>query len=132
LLVTGDGENCHRLPVRGYMLKRSLSGDILKRGWMSCPGGKNKSWIPQWIINRMPPHNVYIESCAGVGAVFRLKLPATIDNIAKGADAGVTPEMAMEASPLSDRDFLVLLQAGENFYPRIITEDHFALRGQLA
>jgi DNA adenine methylase len=43
---------------------------------MTYPGGKNGSGVYQTIINRMPPHDVYIEPFLGGGAIMRLKLPA--------------------------------------------------------
>ena len=41
---------------------------------MSYPGGKGRAY-PQ-IINQMPPHQVYIETHLGTGAVLRTKRPA--------------------------------------------------------
>jgi len=41
---------------------------------MKYPGGKGKTY--QHIINTMPPHQVYIETHLGGGAVMRNKLPA--------------------------------------------------------
>lgn len=41
---------------------------------MRYPGGKGKSY--QHLINLMPPHETYIESHLGGGAVMRHKLPA--------------------------------------------------------
>ncbi len=42
----------------------------------SYPGGKNGSGVYQSLINLMPPHDVYIESFLGAGAVLRHKRPA--------------------------------------------------------
>lgn len=53
---------------------------------MTYPGGKNGSGVYQTIINRMPPHDVYIEPFLGGGAIMRLKLPARI-NIGLDLDA---------------------------------------------
>lgn len=41
---------------------------------MTYPGGKGNTY--QTIINRIPPHNVYIEPFAGNAAVARMKRPA--------------------------------------------------------
>lgn len=42
----------------------------------SYPGGKAGSGVYQSLINLMPPHDVYIESFLGAGAVLRHKRPA--------------------------------------------------------
>ncbi|MBS0352463.1 MAG: DNA adenine methylase, partial [Proteobacteria bacterium] len=41
---------------------------------MSYPGGKGKCY--QRLINLMPPHETYIETHLGSGAVLRNKRPA--------------------------------------------------------
>jgi|SRR6266446_8517221 len=46
---------------------------------MTYPGGKNGSGVYQTIINRMPPHDVYIEPFLGSGAVLRYKRPARLN-----------------------------------------------------
>jgi hypothetical protein len=46
---------------------------------VSYPGGKNGSGVYQAIINRMPPHQVYIEPFLGGGAILRLKRPAALN-----------------------------------------------------
>ena len=43
------------------------------------PGGKAGSGVAQRIINRMPPHQVYIEPFLGGGAVLRYKRPAALN-----------------------------------------------------
>lgn len=43
------------------------------------PGGKNGAGVFQSIINRMPPHRVYIEPFLGSGAVMRAKRPAAVN-----------------------------------------------------
>lgn len=43
---------------------------------MRYPGGKAGSGVYQRIINKMPPHEVYIEPFLGGGAVMRMKRPA--------------------------------------------------------
>ncbi|HVT74564.1 MAG TPA: DNA adenine methylase [Lacunisphaera sp.] len=43
---------------------------------MKYPGGKNQPGTWRRIVNLMPPHTVYIECCAGSGAVLRNKRPA--------------------------------------------------------
>jgi DNA adenine methylase len=40
------------------------------------PGAKNGAGVYQQIINQMPPHEVYIETHLGTGAVLRRKRPA--------------------------------------------------------
>lgn len=51
---------------------------------MSYPGSKNGSGVYQTIINLQPPHDTYIETFLGEGAIMRLKKPAArnigIDN----------------------------------------------------
>jgi DNA adenine methylase len=46
---------------------------------MHYPGGKGGEGVYQTIINRMPPHRVYIEPFLGGGAIMRHKLPATVN-----------------------------------------------------
>ena len=45
---------------------------------MSYPGGKHGSGVYQQIINRIPPHDAYIEPFLGGGAIMRLKRPARV------------------------------------------------------
>ena len=35
------------------------------------PGCKTTQGIPQWIINRIPPHRVYVEPYLGSGAIWQ-------------------------------------------------------------
>jgi DNA adenine methylase len=53
---------------------------------VTYPGGKNGAGVYQAIINRMPPHSVYIEPFLGGGALMRLKRPAAL-NIGLDRDA---------------------------------------------
>lgn len=46
---------------------------------VTYPGGKNGAGVYQTIINRMPPHSVYIEPFLGGGAILRLKEPAALN-----------------------------------------------------
>jgi DNA adenine methylase len=55
---------------------------------MTYPGGKNGAGVFQTIINRMPPHRVYIEPFLGGGAIMRLKKPAQV-NIGIDLDTSV-------------------------------------------
>jgi hypothetical protein len=55
---------------------------------VSYPGGKNGAGVYQTIINRMPPHSVYIEPFLGGGAILRLKQPAAL-NIGIDLDSAV-------------------------------------------
>ncbi len=59
---------------------------------MRYPGGKNGEGMTQWIINQIPPHDVYIEPFAGSAAVMRLKRPAR-SNIAIDVDAAVVADL---------------------------------------
>lgn len=61
---------------------------------MRYPGGKGKTY--QHIINLMPPHDVYIETHLGGGAVIRHKKPAQ-KNI--GIDADPSVIASWEQSP---------------------------------
>lgn len=60
---------------------------------MSYPGGKNGAGVYQTIINRMPPHPVYIEPFLGGGAILRLKQPAAL-NIGIDLDSAVIARMS--------------------------------------
>lgn len=53
---------------------------------MGYPGGKNGSGVYQWIINQIPPHNLYVEAFVGGGSILRLKKPARL-SIAIDIDA---------------------------------------------
>lgn len=55
---------------------------------MAYPGGKNGAGVYQTIINRMPPHEIYIEPFLGGGAIMRLKRPAAL-NIGADLDRSV-------------------------------------------
>jgi DNA adenine methylase len=55
---------------------------------MAYPGGKNGAGVFQSIINRMPPHRVYVEPFLGGGAIMKLKRPAAV-NI--GVDLDTSP-----------------------------------------
>lgn len=56
---------------------------------MRYPGGKGISGVYQRLINKIPPHRVYIEPYLGGGALMRYKLPAEI-NIGLDVDPAVT------------------------------------------
>ncbi len=60
---------------------------------MKYPGGKNQEGVAQWIINQMPPHDLYIEAFAGSAAVMRMKKPAS-SSIVIDSDADVTRNLA--------------------------------------
>jgi site-specific DNA-adenine methylase len=47
--------------------------------FMGYPGGKSGAGVYQTIINLIPPHQTYIETHLGGGAVMRHKKPATIN-----------------------------------------------------
>ncbi len=42
------------------------------------PGCKTTQGIPQWIINRIPPHRVYVEAFLGSGAIWERIAPAPV------------------------------------------------------
>jgi DNA adenine methylase len=52
------------------------SGDRLAFPPGRYPGGKNGAGVYQQIINQMPPHEIYIETHLGSGALLRRKRPA--------------------------------------------------------
>jgi hypothetical protein len=60
---------------------------------MSYPGGKNGAGVYQTIINRMPPHSVYLEPFLGGGAILRLKEPAAL-NIGIDLDSAVIAKIS--------------------------------------
>lgn len=63
---------------------------------MRYPGGKGKTY--QHVINLMPPHEVYIETHLGGGAVLRNKRPST-SSIAIDRDARVIEAWRQRALP---------------------------------
>jgi DNA adenine methylase len=59
---------------------------------MNYPGGKNSEGVVQWIINQMPPHDLYVEAFVGSGAVLRMKKPAE-SSIAIDCDEGLCVDL---------------------------------------
>jgi DNA adenine methylase len=57
----------------------TLSLEVAMLAIMRYPGGKGGEGVYQTIINRMPPHHVYIEPFLGGGAIMRRKKPATLN-----------------------------------------------------
>lgn len=68
---------------------------------MTYPGGKHGSGVYQQIINRIPPHDLYVEPFLGGGAILLMKRPAAasigidldpqvIDNFPQGATPNLT------------------------------------------
>lgn len=81
---------------------------------MNYPGGKNQEGVAQWIINQMPPHDLYIEPFAGSAAVARIKKPARL-NIVIDSDAAVVGHLVsmfstMEAFTVVRDDAISYLQ----------------------
>lgn len=65
---------------------------------MSYPGGKNGSGVYQQIINRIPPHQIYVEPFLGGGAVLRMKRPAE-KSIVMDRDLQVIKKFDLAAVP---------------------------------
>lgn len=61
---------------------------------MRYPGGKNQEGVAQWIINQIPPHDVYVEAFAGSAAVMRMKKPAS-SSIVIDSDAAVARNLLL-------------------------------------
>jgi len=68
---------------------------------MTYPGGKQGSGVYQQIINRIPPHDLYVEPFLGGGAILKMKRlalanigmdidPEVIDNFPQGATPNLT------------------------------------------
>ncbi len=68
---------------------------------MNYPGGKNQEGVAQWIINQMPPHDLYIEAFAGSAAVLRMKKPAS-SSIAVDIDGNVIEDIVSQFSTMPD------------------------------
>jgi hypothetical protein len=79
---------------------------------MTYPGGKNGAGTYQKIINRMPPHDCYIEPFLGGGAILRLKRPALL-NIGVDLDRNVISQW-WEAESRRDRTSPTLAIAADN------------------
>ncbi len=75
---------------------------------MRYPGGKGKTY--QRLINLMPPHEVYIETHLGGGAVLRHKRPA-LQSIGLDCDPQVIERWADQTPPHA----LVMLGRAEEF-----------------
>jgi len=67
-------------------------------GTHQYPGGKNGSGVPQLIINQIPPHEVFIETFFGSGAVSRWKKPAPIANVGIDIDVDVITQLESEGT----------------------------------
>ena len=67
---------------------------------MKYPGGKNQEGVAQWIINQMPPHDLYIEAFAGSAAVMRMKKPAS-SSIVIDSDGSCVKQLASLFSTMS-------------------------------
>ena len=80
---------------------------------MTYPGGKNGSGVYQQIINRIPPHKVYVEPFLGGSAVLRMKRPAAV-NIAIDIDPEVIKSFCPDTTPnltIGSRDALKYLKS---------------------
>lgn len=84
------------------------------------PGGKNACY--HQIINRIPPHDCYVELFLGSGAIMRMKRPALI-NVGVEVDTGVLVGSAHDIKPgapivyRSDED--QFSSQADNSYPPI-------------
>ncbi len=63
--------------VEGERVKPSDRTRFLASG--AYPGGKSGAGVYQQLINRMPPHDTYIETHLGGGAILRRKRPARLN-----------------------------------------------------
>lgn len=68
---------------------------------MIYPGGKNAEGMVQWIINQLPPHDVYIEPFVGSGAVLRAKRPA-LASVAVDIDQALCEDLPSVFSAIPD------------------------------
>jgi hypothetical protein len=69
--VGNTGGKCSVSEFFEYLIKSGLLDNPAVLGdavGVSYPGGKNGLGVYQAIINRMPPHQVYIEPFLGLGA----------------------------------------------------------------
>ena len=72
-------------------------------------GGKNGHGVYHRLINRMPPHEVYIEPFLGSGALMRLKRPAHLNigvdldpkALEKAVPPALSPSVAISAAPVA-------------------------------
>jgi DNA adenine methylase len=51
----------------------------MHRPFINYPGNKNSQGLAQWIINTIPPHEVFIELFLGSGAILSMKEPALLN-----------------------------------------------------
>ena len=85
---------------------------------MSYPGGKHGSGVYQQIINRIPPHDYYVEPFLGGGAVMKMKRPARA-SIGIDIDAEIFLNFPRDAAPnltLLQEDAIQYLK-GMLFFP---------------
>jgi len=86
---------------------------------MTYPGGKNGAGVYQQIINRIPPHDTYVEPFLGSGAVLRMKRPAarSIGIDIDPAALSVFPQSVIPNLSILRTDAISWL-ASETFSPR--------------
>jgi hypothetical protein len=78
---------------------------------MGYPGGKNGSGVYQWIINQIPPHDLYVEPFLGGGAILLAKRPA-LASIAIDVDAAPVRKFDGHGDALGIPRLMVLQKDG--------------------
>lgn len=63
-----------RVDIANYTTRYSM-----KRPFTNYPGNKNSQGLAQWIINIMPPHEVFIELFLGSGGIMSMKDKAQLN-----------------------------------------------------
>lgn len=81
------------------------------------PGGKGGAGVYQTLINLIPPHDLYIETHLGAGAVMKNKRPARV-SIGLDIDAGVCHRWQCYAAGRADLEIInVDAAAFLSYYP---------------
>lgn len=82
-------------------------------------GRKGGSGVAQWIINKMPKHDVYIEPFCGCAVVASLKKLAMVDNVLIDVNSGIIDELKQHSF---SKDFTLICDDSLAIIDRLISD----------
>ena len=82
-------------------------------------GRKGGSGVAQWIINKMPEHDVYIEPFCGCAVVASLKKIAMVDNVLIDINPGIIDELKQHSF---SKDFTLICDDSMAIIDRLISD----------
>lgn len=93
---------------------------------MSYPGGKNGEGVYQRLINQIPPHDIYIETHLGAGAILRNKRPAKlnigVDFDRDVVDSWLSKDLGKSTFVYHEDAALFIREYGSCFYDSLLPE----------